>query len=110
MEQIGNCCAKYSLTPMIAAIKMGQRIFPVSARSSKPLKTTTKPSSTILKKGLQMHRPSRLMLKSRLSEHSSEASGMLGSSCIDWQHFIHNCPLPPTGKIGSPDKPGGLGI
>ena len=71
----------------------------VSTRSSKPLKTTTKPSSTILKKGLPMHRLSRLMLKSRFSEHSSEASGMLGSSCIDWQHFIHNCPLPPTGKI-----------
>ena len=71
----------------------------VSARSSKPLKTTAKPSSTTLKKDLPMHRLSRLMLKSRLSEHSSEAPGMLGSSCIDWQHFIHNCPLPPTGKI-----------
>lgn len=44
----------------------------VSTRLLKPLRTTTIPSSTILRKGLPMHRQNRSMLKSRLLEHSSE--------------------------------------
>ena len=59
-----------------------------SAKSLRPLRITTLLSSTTSRIGSPMHRQNPSMLKSRLSEHSSEGLGISGSSCFDWLHFI----------------------
>jgi len=59
-----------------------------SAKSLRRLRTTMQPSSTTSKTGSPMHRQNPSMLKSRLSERSSEGLETSGSLCTDLPHFI----------------------